>query len=52
MKLYQADKKITELSVDQLITEKLVLEYGLEPRYKFIDDERLNNVIMNSVAEV
>ena len=41
-----SDKKITELSVDQLITEKLVLEYGLNQGI-FIDDERLNNVIMN-----
>ena len=41
-----SDKKITKLSLDQLITEKLVIEYaqlqGIE-----VNDERLNNVINN-----
>ena len=44
-----SDKKITKLSLDQLITEKLVIEYaqlqGIE-----INDERLNNVI-NNIAQ-
>ena len=43
-----SDKKITKLSLDQLITEKLVIEYaqlqGIE-----VNDERLNNVINNIV---
>ena len=44
-----SDKKITKLSLDQLITEKLVIEYaqlqGIE-----VNDERLNNVINNISA--
>jgi len=44
-----SDKKITKLSLDQLITEKLVIEYaqlqGIE-----VNDERLNNVI-NNIAQ-
>ena len=41
-----SDKKITKLSLDQLITEKLVIEYALMQGIK-INDERLNNVINN-----
>ena len=44
-----SDKKITKLSLDQIITEKLVIEYaqlqGIE-----VNDERLNNVI-NNIAQ-
>ena len=40
------DKKITKLSLDQLITEKLVTEYALMQGIK-INDEQLNNVINN-----
>ena len=39
-----SDKKITKLSLDQLITEKLVTEYALIKGIE-INDERLNNVI-------
>ena len=41
-----SDKKITKLSLDQLITEKLVIEYALMQGIN-INDERLNNVINN-----
>ena len=41
-----SDKKITKLALDQLITEKLVLEYALMQGIN-INDERLNNVINN-----
>jgi peptidyl-prolyl cis-trans isomerase SurA len=41
-----SDKKITELALDQLITEKLVIEYALMQGIN-INDERLNNVIKN-----
>ena len=41
-----SDKKITKLSLDQLITEKLVTEYALMQGIN-INDERLNNVINN-----
>ena len=41
-----SDKKITKLSLDQLITEKLVTEYALAQGIS-INDERLNNVINN-----
>ena len=41
-----SDKEITKLSLDQLITEKLVSEYALMQGIS-INDERLNNVINN-----
>ena len=41
-----SDKKITKLSLDQLISEKLVIEYALMQGIN-INDERLNNVINN-----
>lgn len=41
-----SDKKITKLSLDQLINEKLVIEYALMQGIN-INDERLNNVINN-----
>ena len=41
-----SDKKITKLSLDQLITEKLVIEYALIQAIN-INDEQLNNVINN-----
>ena len=41
-----SDKKITKLALDQLITEKLVIEYALMQGIN-INDERLNNVINN-----
>jgi peptidyl-prolyl cis-trans isomerase SurA len=41
-----SDKKITKLSLDQLITEKLVIEYAQMQGIN-INDERLNNVINN-----
>jgi len=41
-----SDKKITKLSLDQLITEKLVIEYALMQGIN-INDEQLNNVINN-----
>jgi len=41
-----SDKKITKLSLDQLITEKLVIEYALMQGIN-INDERLNNVVNN-----
>jgi peptidyl-prolyl cis-trans isomerase SurA len=41
-----SDKKITKLSLDQLITEKLVIEYALMQGIN-VNDERLNNVINN-----
>ena len=44
-----SDKKITKLSLDQLITEKLVTEYALIKGIE-INDERLNNVI-NGIAK-
>ena len=40
------DKEITKLSLDQLITEKLVIEYALMQGIS-IDGERLNNVLKN-----
>jgi len=43
------DKEITKLSLDQLITEKLVIEYALMQGIS-IDGERLNNVI-KSIAK-
>ena len=42
----RSDKEITKLSLDQLITEKLVTEYALMQGIN-INDERLNNVINN-----
>ena len=39
-----SDKKITKLSLDQLITEKLVTEFALMQGIS-INDDRLNNVI-------
>ena len=44
--LIPSDKKITKLSLDQLITEKLVIEYSLMQGIS-INEERLNNVINN-----
>ena len=44
-----SDKKITKLSLDQLITEKLVAEYGLMQGIS-ISEEQLNNV-MNNIAK-
>ena len=44
--LIPSDKKITELSLDQLITEKLVIEYALTQGIN-INEERLNYVINN-----
>ncbi|MDC0475357.1 peptidylprolyl isomerase [Methylophilaceae bacterium] len=41
-----SDKKITQLSLDKLITEKLVIDYALMQGIN-INDERLNNVINN-----
>jgi peptidyl-prolyl cis-trans isomerase SurA len=41
-----SDKKITKLALDQLITEKLVIEYALIQSIN-INDEQLNNVINN-----
>ena len=41
-----SDKKITKLSLDRLITEKLVIEYALMQGIN-INEERLNNVINN-----
>jgi peptidyl-prolyl cis-trans isomerase SurA len=41
-----SDKKITKLSLDQLITEKLVSEFALMQGMN-INEERLNNVINN-----
>ena len=41
-----SDKKITKLSIDQLITEKLVIEYALMQGIN-VNDERLNYVINN-----
>ena len=41
-----SDKKITKLSLDQLITEKLVIEFALMQGINF-NEERLNNVINN-----
>jgi peptidyl-prolyl cis-trans isomerase SurA len=41
-----SDKKITKLSLDQLITEKLVLEYSLMQGIT-ISEEQLNNVLNN-----
>ena len=41
-----SDKKITKLALDQLISEKLVIEYALMQGIN-INDERLNNVINN-----
>ena len=40
------DKEITKLSLDQLITEKLVIEYASMKGIS-MDEERLNNVIDN-----
>jgi peptidyl-prolyl cis-trans isomerase SurA len=44
-----SDKKITKLSIDQLITEKLVIEYALMQGIN-VNDERLNYVINNIAA--
>ena len=44
-----SEKKITKLSLDQLITEKLVIEYASMQGIS-ISEEQLNNV-MNSIAE-
>jgi peptidyl-prolyl cis-trans isomerase SurA len=41
-----SDKKITKLALDQLITEKLVIEFALMQGMN-INEERLNNVINN-----
>jgi peptidyl-prolyl cis-trans isomerase SurA len=41
-----SDKEITKLSLEQLITEKLVIEYALIQGID-VNDERLNNVINN-----
>ena len=41
-----SDKKITKLALEQLITEKLVIEYALMQGIN-VNDERLNNVINN-----
>ena len=41
-----SDKEITKLSLDQLITEKLVIEYALMQGIN-VNDEILNNVINN-----
>ena len=41
-----SDKEITKLSLEQLIIEKLVIEYALMQGIN-INDERLNNVINN-----
>ncbi len=41
-----SDKKITQLSLDKLITEKLVVEYAIMQGIS-INEERLNNVINN-----
>ena len=41
-----SDKEITKLSIEQLITEKLVSEYSLMQGIN-INEERLNNVINN-----
>ena len=43
------DKKITKLSLDQLITEKLVIEYATMQGIS-VSEERLNNVL-NSIAK-
>ena len=43
------DKEITKLSIDQLITEKLVIEYALMQAIS-ISDEQLNNVL-KSIAK-
>lgn len=43
-KVISSDKEITKLSLDQLITEKLVIEYALMQGIN-INDERLNDVI-------
>ena len=44
-----SDKKITKLSLDQLIVEKLVFEYSLMQGIS-VSEEQLNNV-MNSIAK-
>ena len=44
-----SEKKITKLSLDQLITEKLILEYALMQGIS-ISEEQLNNV-MNSISK-
>ncbi len=41
-----SDKKITKLAIDQLITEKLVIEYGSNQGIN-VSPEQLNNVINN-----
>ena len=41
-----SDKKITKLSLDQLITEKLVFEYALMQGIS-VSEEQLNNVLNN-----
>ena len=44
-----SDKEITKLALDQLITEKLVLEYASMQGIN-VDNEQLNNVV-NNIAE-
>ena len=46
-----SDKKITKLSLDQLITEKLVIEFALMQGIN-INNERLNNVINLSLIHI
>ena len=41
-----SDKKITKMALEQLITEKLVIEFALMQGIN-VNDERLNNVINN-----
>ena len=41
-----SDKRVTKLALDQLITEKLLIEYALLQGIQ-VNDERLNNVINN-----
>ena len=41
-----SDKRVTKFALDQLITEKLLIEYALMQGIQ-VNDERLNNVINN-----
>ena len=41
-----SDKRVTKFALDQLITEKLLIEYALLQGIQ-VNDERLNNVINN-----
>ena len=50
-KVLPSDKKITKLSLDQLITEKLIIEYALMQGIN-VNDERLNNVINNIAKSI